>query len=57
MKIIATQTHDLVECTLPNGKVVEFIMVSLEADEANLETDIHKAVGLLRQHFSYLYQE
>ena len=54
MKIIANKRNELIECRLPNGKIVEITMVSVEGEEVFVETDIHEAVRLVHQSLSML---
>ena len=54
MKIIASKRKELIECHLPNGRIVEITMVSVEGDEAFVDTDIHEAVKLVHQSLSML---
>ena len=54
MKIIANRHNELIECKLPNGKIIEITMVSVKGEEVFLDTDIHEAVRLIHQSLNML---
>jgi len=49
MKITIEQQKELFLCRMPDGKEIEFTMVSLSDEDVIEETDLRKAVHFVQQ--------
>lgn len=54
MKITVQQQKELFICRMPNGKEIEFTMVSLSDEDVFEETDLRKAVHFVQQSLTHL---
>jgi len=53
MKITVQQQKEMFLCRMPNGKEIEFAMVSLHGEDVIEETDIRKAVHFVQQSLTH----